>query len=800
MELTARRGCATLCALVVALATAVASPGIAGGGSVSAAELSTEPSADSVVLVAAGDIAGCSTMGDEATADLIAGIPGTVAALGDIVYDGGDLEHFQKCYDPSWGRFKDRTRPVVGNHEYVVSGAAGYFDYFGAAAGERGKGYYSFDTGGWHVVVLNTNCAKVSCAVGSPQEQWLRQDLAASPAACTAALAHHPRYSSGEHGDTLSTQPLWRALWDDGVELMLAGHDHHYERFQPLSADGVPATGTGIREFVVGTGGRSHGLTQIADDFSEVIEDDTYGALKLTLHDSGYDWDFAPVAGESFTDAGSAGCHGAPTDRARPSTSISAGPAAVTGSTSADFMFTSDESLVTYSCVLDGGLAFQCPASYSLVGLAPGTHTLDVTARDAAGNVDQTSSSWSWEVMTGESPTTVEVGAAADAKVAPAGRRINYGSQHTLTVDAAPHSQDYVRFNVPPVEGRIISARLKVFALDSSRNGPVLARTGHGWAETAVTWADRPDVGPVVANAGKVRAGTWVDYNLDSAVTSPGPYGFVLLPEAEDGLDLSAREAENGRGPRLVVRYLPSEDRIPTGTRITAGPAATTRQSVASFTFGSDEPDAEFTCTLDGGVARGCSAPYAVGEVSPGRHELVVRTHDADPAPATWTWEVTGSGPSVLTSWAFAATADAHVSPDFATRNFGAIRDLGVDGAPRYHSLFRFDLSDLAGDVTEAGFRAQTTAGSVDGSQLWTTGSAWTEGQVTWENRPDLRAQVGQQASVVAEEWMHVPVTPVATAPGPYAFAVVPQGEDGFKLASDEVIEERRPRLVVTAR
>ncbi len=246
------------------------------------------------------------------TSDLLlgAGLAG-VLTLGDNQYEDGQLTKYQRSYDPTWGRAKDITRPSVGNHEYLdpAGGARGYFDYFGSAAGERGKGYYAFDLGSWHLIALNSNCASVGgCGPGSPQEQWLRQDLAASRAACVLAYWHHPRFSSGKHGDTAEVEPLWRALYDAGADVVLAGHDHTYERFAPQDPGGRADPAAGIRQFVVGTGGRSLYEFPTVKPNSEVRNGSAFGVLKLTLQPLSYQWRFEPVAGQSFQDAGSGDC------------------------------------------------------------------------------------------------------------------------------------------------------------------------------------------------------------------------------------------------------------------------------------------------------------------------------------------------------------------------------------------------------------------------------------------------------------------------------------------------------------
>jgi hypothetical protein len=285
---------------------------VANGQSLPASKAGAKPS-DDPVLVGAGDIASCDDLtGAYATAKLIEKIPGTVFAAGDLAYPNGSDEDFTKCYGPTWGRFKDRTRPAPGNHEYHSDGASGYNRYFGDAAGDPKKGYYSYDLGTWHIIALNSECDQVGgCDAVSPQGKWLKDDLDQHHSACTLAYFHKPLFSSGgSHGNDPHMKPLWSALYQAGAEIVINGHDHNYERFALQDPDGKVDTARGMREFVVGSGGKnSHRTLGATKPNSEARNDNTFGVLKLTLHAKGYDWEFVPEAGKTFTDSGSGTCH-----------------------------------------------------------------------------------------------------------------------------------------------------------------------------------------------------------------------------------------------------------------------------------------------------------------------------------------------------------------------------------------------------------------------------------------------------------------------------------------------------------
>jgi len=261
-----------------------------------------------VTLVGAGDIADCETPWDEATADLLDTIEGTVFTLGDNVYEDGTEQEYSDCYHPGWGRHRARTYPAVGNHEYHTPGATPHFSYFGARAGDPERGYYSYEAGAWKVIVLNSNAARVAVAAGSSQEQWLRAELAASDHKCTLAYWHHPRFSSGVYGDDDRFDAFWQALYEYQVELVLVGHEHHYERMARLDPAGDPDPENGIRQIIAGTGGRYLRPTGVARPGSEIRDSGTHGVLRLTLRHDSYEWTFLPIAGQAFSDAGSDVC------------------------------------------------------------------------------------------------------------------------------------------------------------------------------------------------------------------------------------------------------------------------------------------------------------------------------------------------------------------------------------------------------------------------------------------------------------------------------------------------------------
>lgn len=264
-----------------------------------------------VRLVAAGDVAKCGNNGHLETAALLDRIfaeqDGTLALLGDGAYQDGKLSEYNNCYAPHWGRHRFRTKPSPGNHDYHTDGAAGYFAYFGARAGDPDKGYYAYDLGTWRAIALNTECGEIGgCGTNSPQYQWLQNELANNPSQCIVAYGHRPRFDSGPHDNNPSLRHLWRLLYGANADVVLAGHSHNYQRYDKMNASGNPVA-DGIRSFIVGTGGTNLRDLESPHPELRVFRENNHGVIVLELGEDSYDWTFVNVDDEVL-DSGSSGC------------------------------------------------------------------------------------------------------------------------------------------------------------------------------------------------------------------------------------------------------------------------------------------------------------------------------------------------------------------------------------------------------------------------------------------------------------------------------------------------------------
>jgi acid phosphatase type 7 len=471
------------------------------------------------IIAAAGDIAcdpsdgsfngGNGTANNcrqKAVSDLFVGKNfSAVLALGDTQYEDGAPSKYLQSFDPSWGRAKNLIHPAVGNHEYLTAGASGYYNYFGAAAGDKTKGYYSYDIGGWHLIALNSNCSQVGgCGAGSPQEQWLKADLAAHPSMCTLAYWHHPRFSSGEHGSNTSYDAFWKALYAAGAEIVLSGHDHDYERFAPQNPSGA-ADPNGIQQFVVGTGGKNHYAFNPTKPNSLVRNSDTYGILKLTLHPTSYDWQFVPEPGKTFTDSGTMNCRG----------TVSTPPTPTNGS-------------------VPTNTPVSNPTTVAATPTAVGTRP--------APSPTQSSSTGS-----------VAFSPVADAYVTADIPNTNYGASQMIRFDASPVVNGYLTFTVQGLSGSIATAKLRIYANSSSSSGcKVFSVPDVSWGERSITFNNAPALGAQIGSYGAIRSSSWIEIDVTPLVTGNGTFSLAISGINTTAVSLASRES-GSFVPQLVV-------------------------------------------------------------------------------------------------------------------------------------------------------------------------------------------------------------------------------------------------------
>ena len=594
------------------------------------------------VLVGAGDIADCTRNQDSLTANLLDTIPGTVFIMGDNAYPDGTSDQYTNCYGPTWGRFKARTRPVSGNHDYNTPGAAGYFGYFGAAAGDTGKGYYSYDLGAWHIVALNSD---VSTIAGSPQEQWLRADLAAHPAQCSLAYWHHPLFSSSTLPVDTSTRALWQALYEAGAELILNGHHHDYERFAPQTPAGMADPAFGIREIVAGTGGSGLFTLGPAVPNSEVRNDQTFGVLKLTLSSGSYDWKFIPIAGQTFTDAGSGTCHDAYSVANHAPTAAAGGPYSGTEGTAVSFNGSGssdpDGDALTYAWSF-GDSTTGTGASPTHAYTDNGSYTVTLTVTDIHGATSAPATT------TASIANAAPVVSAAGSQPATAGSPFNFSTTFSdAGVSDAPWS----------------------YAID----------WGDGSPQT--TGSTSNQASPIAA-----------------AHTYAGP--------GTDTLRVTVTDKDGAVGSGKVTITVTATNRPPTAA--VGGPYSGAEASAVSFnSTGSSDPDGDaltYAWTFgDGATASAANPTHAYADNGTYTVTLTVTdTHGASSAPATTTATIANAAPSVNTGTG--PTPSAGIPFTFSI----AFSDPGVNDAPWSYAIDWGDGSPLTTGSTSSQASAMT--------------------------------------------------------------------------------------------
>jgi hypothetical protein len=567
--LTARTIAVWLFAVAAAWALAMAGPASAAAPVIATAgDIACDPGSSSFN----GGNGSTSSCRDKYTSNLILGDPNIAAVLplGDNQYYCGGFSAFQASYALSWGRLKSITHPSVGNHEYLTSGgtgcdttntgAAGYFKYFGAAAGDPKKGYYSYDVGSWHLIALNSQCSTAGgCGSTTAQGQWLRADLAAHSNQCLLAYWHIPLFSSGGRANS-NSRSFWDALYAAKADVILSAHDHIYERFAPQTPAGALDRANGIREFIAGTGGANHTSLATLAANSEILNTNTFGVLKLTLYPDQYSWQFVPEPGRSFTDAGSQSCHkGAATtpDTSPPSAPTNLTARAVSG-TQVDLSWgasTDDRSVSGYKIFRGGSQIGTAPSpGYSDTSAQPNTtYQYYVVAYDAANNSSGASNTVS--VATPAPATVLTFTPSADTYAEMDTPSTVYGAATQFITDNSPVKRLFAKFTVSGVGAkRVVAAKLRLYCVNPSPRGGDFHGSDSAWSESTLTWNLQPAIdGTIVSSLGAVASGTWYETDVTPLVKGDGTVSIAATSTSTDGAYYSSKEGTAGLAPQLVV-------------------------------------------------------------------------------------------------------------------------------------------------------------------------------------------------------------------------------------------------------
>jgi hypothetical protein len=569
------------------------------------------------VLLAAGDIADCTWDGDEKTAALLDNHAGTVLTLGDSVYENGTATEFANCYDPSWGRHKARTRPVPGNHDYNTPEGTGYYGYFGALAGDPTKGYYSYDLSGWHIIALNS---EISITAGSTEEQWLRADLAAHPTACTLAYWHEPRFSSGTtHGSSTAVAPLWQALYQYGVDVVLNGHEHQYERFAKQNPSGV-ADPLGIREFVVGTAGFLYGNFGTALPNSEVRNGDTNGVLKLTLYPNGYDWQFLSVSGGTFTDSGSDTC-------------VTAAPTVTPTFTRTNTPLPTNTPTSTPTRTPTATATYTATATNTSLP----TNTATATNTPTASNTPPPTNTPTATPLSG----TLNFSPSDDTRVQDNVPTTNFGTSPTLRVRSSNAAYNsYLKFVVSGLTAPVQRARLRLYVVDASPVGGSIYSVSNTylnsstpWVENGLTWENAPTIAnTALSTLGAVTLNTFVEFDVTTAIQGNGTYSFGIKTTSQNDAWYNAKEAGTNP-PVLIIDFAMTQTDTPTATS-TIIPTDTPTLTATYTSTATDTPVPTNTPTA---IATNTSLPTDTPTATPTYTPTATPTHTATLVPPTAT-------------------------------------------------------------------------------------------------------------------------------------------------------------------
>jgi chitodextrinase len=756
----------------------------------------TPPTGSPFIVTAAGDGADGANAATNVT-NMIASInPNLFLYLGDV-YEDGTVAEYYNWYGTgttNYSQFNAITNPTIGNHEYVGSSAAGYFDYWNNI-----PNYYSFNAGGWHFVSLNSNSSHIGVDKTSAQYAWLSQDLAANSSLCTIVYYHHPLFNIGPEGPTTAMSDIWALMAQNGVTIVLNGHDHDYQRWVPLDGSGNPSS-TGITEFVAGGGG--HGLQTITGSdtrvaFSDYLNPEAFGVLQLALNVTGANFQYINSSG-TILDSGVVPCNKGGADTQAPSTpaSLTANAISATQVNLAWQAATDNVGVAGYTIYRDNAVLATVGSSalsYSDFSTYPSTtYSYTVDAFDLAGNHSAPSSPAS--VTTPVMPPYLTFSVGADTYVNSGSPTSNYGTATSWRVDGSPDLHAYLRFTVQGLAGYpIVGATLKVFANNSSSIGiNALAVADNSWSENTVTYNTAPTLGPLLNSSSAFTAGGWATIDVTQYITGEGTYSFGITTPGSSTLSFASKES--GANAALLVLNIGIQDTqapsIPSGLSASAASAtqvdlawqaSTDNVGVAGYTI---YRDSSALATVSGSTLSYSDKSAAASTT----YSYTVDAYDAAGNHSTQSSPASVTTPAVPSSLTYIVGADTYVNASSPTSNYGSATVWRVDGSPDLHAYLRFTVQGTSGTpVLHAYLHVFANTSSSSGiSALTVADNTWNENTVTYNTAPALGTLLGSSGSYPSGSWITFDVTSYITGDGVYSFGIITPGSTQLSFASKE--------------
>jgi chitodextrinase len=756
----------------------------------------TPPAGQPFIVTAAGDGADGATANNNVSNLLTSINPNLFLYLGDV-YEDGTMAEFFNWYgtgSTSYSRFLSITDPTIGNHEYIGSSAAGYFDYWNNV-----PNYYSFNAGGWHFVSLNSNTSHIGVSSTSAQYAWLQQDLALNSSMCTIVYYHHPLFNIGPEGPTTSMSDIWALMAQDGVSIVLNGHDHDYQRWVALDGNGNPSP-NGITEFVAGGGG--HGLQTIAGSDPRVaFWDDTnpeaFGVLQLALNTFGANFEYINSSGV-ILDSGVVPCNKGGADTQAPS--VPAGVNAnVINATQVNLSWqaaSDNVGVAGYTIYRDGNVLTTVVGStlnYSDFSAMPTTtYAYSVDAYDLAGNHSAQSSPVS--VTTPVMPPSLTFNVNADTYVNSGSPTSSYGSATVWRVDASPDFHAYLKFTVQGLAGYPIqSAYLEVFANSNSNIGiSALTVADNSWSENTMTYNTAPALGSQINSSGSFTSGSWVTIDVSPYITGEGTYSFGITTPGTSTLSFAAKES-GSNAAQLIVNLSGADTQppsVPSG--LTANAVSYNEIDLAWQASTDNTGVTGYTVYRDGvtlATVSGTTLSYIDNSaVASTTYTYTLDAFDTEGNHSAQSAPVSVSTPAMPTSLTFNVSADTYVNAGSPTSNYGSSATWRVDGSPDVHALLRFTVQGTLGaPILHAYLQVFANTSSNTGiNALVVSDNSWDENTVTYDTAPPLGALIGSAGAFPTGTWVTIDVTSYITGDGTYSFGITTPSSTATSFASKE--------------